>query len=298
MKNDGKKLEALIAHIEKMYLPQGFDVISNEDIYDDDGNQIAEFDIQISGKLGTTQIKWLIECRDRPSQGSAPGSWIEQLVGRRGLFGFNKVTAVSTTGFAPGASDFAKKEGIELREVTEVSIDTFSQSVIDNIIIREFDLSYESAVINSSSATPNKIKEAAKKILATTTQVDPILKSTKTGQTKSLSTAFFDCSRNFDNYFDTFKPNGLSNKVELMAEYPYDHDHFVIETKFGNLRIQSILFKANLRIVEQSVLAKSKSEYRHFDTGEAISQNVDFVSQLVSGINIKVSIQGIPEKGK
>lgn len=36
-------------------------------------------------------------------------SWIEQLVGRRARFGFNKVTAVSITGFATGAAEFASK---------------------------------------------------------------------------------------------------------------------------------------------------------------------------------------------
>ncbi len=117
MSSDGKQLESLVAYVEKSILPPGFEVKSNERVLNDEGVQIAEFDIEIRGKVGTTAISWLIECRDRPAYGRAPGSWIEQLVGRRTRFGFNKVTAVSTTGFAAGATAFAKDQGIELREV-------------------------------------------------------------------------------------------------------------------------------------------------------------------------------------
>ena len=78
-------------------MPEGIRVTTNDKIYNDEGIQIAEFDIEVRGKLGSMDFSWLIECRDRPSSGPAPGSWIEQLLGRRTRFGFNKVTAVSTT---------------------------------------------------------------------------------------------------------------------------------------------------------------------------------------------------------
>jgi hypothetical protein len=122
---DGKQLEALVSFVEKTLLPEGFDVKTNERVYNDERVQIAEFDIEIRGKVGSTSIAWLIECRDRPGDGPAPGSWIEQLVGRRTRFGFNKVTAVSTTGFAVGAVEFAQSQGIELREVMALSVEEF-----------------------------------------------------------------------------------------------------------------------------------------------------------------------------
>lgn len=96
MKRDGKSLEDFIRQIEELHLPPGSSVEVNRLEHNDDGIQVAEFDVFIKGKLGTTEIVWLIECRDRPSSGAAPGSWIEQLIGRRQRFGFHKVTAVST----------------------------------------------------------------------------------------------------------------------------------------------------------------------------------------------------------
>lgn len=126
MSNDGSQLEAIVAFVERTLVPQGFDVKTNQRVYNDEGIQIAEFDVEVRGKIGTTAIAWLIECRDRPGSGPAPGSWIEQLVGRRARFGFNKVTAVSTTGFAAGAVEFARPQGIELREVASLTPGAFS----------------------------------------------------------------------------------------------------------------------------------------------------------------------------
>lgn len=132
MPNDGSSLERLVHDFETRLLPEGFTVTSRERILDEDGNQIAEFDIVISGRIGSSEINWLIECRDRPSSGSAPGSWIEQLVTRRARFHFDKVFAVSTSGFSPGAIQVAEQFGIKLRTVravadiaTDFSVQTF-----------------------------------------------------------------------------------------------------------------------------------------------------------------------------
>ena len=125
MASDGRQLEALVAFVERTLTPHGLTVSTNERVFNDEGVQIAEFDVEVCGKFGSTEIRWLIECRDRPGRGPAPGSWIEQLVGRRARFGFNKVTAVSTTGFAPGAVDFAKCQKIELREVASLNPEAF-----------------------------------------------------------------------------------------------------------------------------------------------------------------------------
>jgi hypothetical protein len=60
MAADGKYFEALVAYVERTQLPEGFTVATNERIFNDEGVQIAEFDIEIRGKVGSTP--WLIEC--------------------------------------------------------------------------------------------------------------------------------------------------------------------------------------------------------------------------------------------
>jgi len=119
--NSGKELERLVQEIERSLLSSDFGVTLNKTEFDNAGNQLAEFDIVISGRVGSLQIKWLIECRDRPSEGAAPGSWIEQLASRKTRFNFDKVIAVSTTGFAEGISDYAESQGVVLRTVQRLS---------------------------------------------------------------------------------------------------------------------------------------------------------------------------------
>jgi hypothetical protein len=120
MGNTGKELEKLVREMEERFLGAGFTVTPRVLVYDADGAQVAEFDILITGTLGDTPIEWLIECRDRPSDGPAPMSWIEQLVGRKLRFNFDKVIAVSTTGFARGVVREARRLGITLRTVNAI----------------------------------------------------------------------------------------------------------------------------------------------------------------------------------
>lgn len=91
MPDSGKNIELLVKVVENILLPKGFTVTVREKIFNDKGIQIAELDVLVSGKLGSTQVDWLIECRDRPSEGSSPISWIEQLVGRRDRLGLTKL---------------------------------------------------------------------------------------------------------------------------------------------------------------------------------------------------------------
>jgi hypothetical protein len=125
MKSDGKSLEAFVAFVEETLLQKGLSVTKRERVVVD-GKVVAEFDITVRGKVGSTDFAWLIECRDRPSEGAQGADWIEQMVGRRTRFNFNKVTAVSTTGFAPAAHTYASSQGIELREVRSLDADAFS----------------------------------------------------------------------------------------------------------------------------------------------------------------------------
>jgi hypothetical protein len=144
-RNDGKSLEGLVALIESKLLPKGFVVEQRRPVYDEEsGAQVAELDILIRGQVGTVgtaPYSGLIECRDRPSDGPAPASWIEQLVGRRTRFKLDKVMAVSTTGFAGGAKKYAEWSGIELRALEDLTADEVASWLPQNapVVFRHFD---------------------------------------------------------------------------------------------------------------------------------------------------------------
>ncbi len=118
----GRHLEELVRSIEQAALPDDAQVHINKRYFDDNGIQLSEFDVLVEAKLGTGKISWLLECRDRPSQGSAPASWIQELAGRKTAFGLHKITAVSTTGFSDAATVLAKKLDVEVRTLDSITV--------------------------------------------------------------------------------------------------------------------------------------------------------------------------------
>jgi hypothetical protein len=49
VRSDGKDLEALVALIEKLHLPEGFKISPNQRVYNEQGTQIAELDVWLKG---------------------------------------------------------------------------------------------------------------------------------------------------------------------------------------------------------------------------------------------------------
>lgn len=297
MANDGSQLEALVAFVEETLLPQGFEVETNQRIFNDDGIQIAEFDVEVRGKVGTTSIAWLIECRDRPGTGPAPGSWIEQLVGRRTRFGFNKVTAVSTTGFAVGAVEFARKEGIELREVASLTPEAFSSWLMMQNMHQSIQRStLESARVILNPNTPQSEKDAVSSVLSESVGDSEILRSIKTGQSTTFSNAFVAVAQSH-NVFDEIVPNSKPRSVRINAKYT-NEDHYVIDTENGPVPVEAILFSGTLTITEILVPISTASEYRELETGEMFSQVAAFEMQEVQGVRLSLELHRLAETGK
>ena len=294
---DGKNLEALVAYVEETMLPAGYNVKTNPRIYNDDGIQIAEFDVEIRGKLGTTDIAWLIECRDRPSSGPAPGSWIEQLVGRRSRFGFNKVTAVSTTGFAEGAKKFASESGIELRVVEALTPDAFSWLQLMHISVVEQRANLKSVKILVNENTDEDLKDALRQVVMKANGSDKILRSIKSGEHHTLSNAFLAAVQN-NQLFNTIEPNSLGRIVTLHVHYAYDDDHFIVNTEQGDVRVERIVFNGELSAIETLVPIDVATGYRNVETGETISQLVRFAPQNIAGTPMALELHRMGEEGE
>ena len=289
MYDDGKRLEGLVALIEKLHLPSGFDVKTNKKVYNQQGIQIAEFDIEITGKLGTTDIVWLIECRDRPSEGPAPGSWIEQLVARRSRFGFSKVTAVSTTGFAKGAVAYAKEKGIEIREVKSLTPEAFADWLQVRSMTRdEPSLHLVNAALIINAQETKERQEAFQEAVETKTLKHPVLRSIDTNETISALTALSRATHYAPYLFDGVLPNQPATSKNLRISYPNDDSHFVVDTNRGAIRIAEIIFTVELTVKETEVPLVNVREYTHAESGESISQSAAFVFEA---LNTKLSLE-------
>ena len=299
MKSDGKQLEGLVSFVEKTLLPQGFDVKTNERVYNDDGVQIAEFDIEVHGKIGSTTIAWLIECRDRPGQGPAPGSWIEQLVGRRIRFGFNKVTAVSTTGFASGAVKFAQEQGVELREVKALKPEEFAQwLVMQHHSVIQHVTKLEHATVFMNKGESEDRREALAYLMWNLPGDTEFLRSSKSGELVSAASAFLGAVTGIGNLFDDLNPNSDIKPIKLLAQYPDDEDHFVVDTELGPIRIVEILFKGYLAVYEKLIPLALTAEYRQAETGESISQVASFEPHSIHGMRFSLEMHRIADTGE
>jgi len=295
--NNGKHLEALVAFVEERMLPGGYDVKTNQRIYNDDGIQIAEFDIEIRGRLGTTEIAWLIECRDRPGSGPAPGSWIEQLVGRRSRFSFNKVTAVSTTGFAEGAQEFAKQQGIELRVVESLTPEAFGWLQLGHMSFVERRANLESAKILVNETTPEDLRAALHNIVVNADGEAEILRSTKTGAFHTVANAFLGAVEH-QNLFDGVELGAQGRKVTLHVNYVNDDDHFVVGTDLGDVRVEVIVFHGELTATETLVPIDATTKYRNLETGETISQVASFAPHDIAGNPMTLEFHRMGEDGE
>jgi hypothetical protein len=292
MRNDGKKLEELVAFVESQLLPARYDVRTNTCVRNDDGIQIAEFDVEVRGMLGSTEISWLIECRDRPSAGKAPASWIEQLYGRRNRFNFNKVTAVSTTGFAPDAIEFAKQEGIELREVASLSPDNFSDWIIDqemDVLIHHHELTHFELVFDENEKS--EIIEGINKINFVADA--PLLIPANSDKAISAIQAFIDAASLTPNEFNGLEPNGLSKTIRLWMNYNTDIPFYVVKTEAGMARVWEAGFVGEVSVKTQRIPLKGR-QYKKVGDERAIAHS--FEGNLeVAGQKGKVTFHVIPK---
>jgi Restriction endonuclease len=288
--NDGHKLESLVAFVEKINLPDGFAVEVNKKILGDDGVIEAELDILISGMIGSSKFHWLIECRDRPSSGNAPASWIEQLIGRRDRMQFNKVTAASTQPFSRPAIDLAREKGIDLRNVSSLTKEEFqdwlflpSYKFVNNVakligmnLILPMDIS-------------NELNNAVQSELGKFDGNDPILIRSSDGERVLPKDAFLGIVE-LNGLFSKIQPNGEPRTVNLIANYINDGDCFLFESSLGMVRIQGIDFTGELSVVESDVLLKDVFEYSNVDSNLSLSQTAMFEEQFIGDAKFSLTV--------
>jgi hypothetical protein len=244
MMNDGKSIERIVKLIEGWLIPEGFKIESRKAVYDE-GVQIAEFDIEISGKIGSAPFKGLIECRDRPSEGPAPASWIEQLYGRCKRFNFDKVMAVSTTGFAKGAKKEAERFNIELRNLEDVTYDTVANWLPFNapLIIRHGEFSDTKVYLEYNHDQEHHDTLTLK---MDTNQANFI--HTETGEKLSLKEIWQKTLNENPQLFGRIKPNSEPKSLTIRANYSQSKKYqLLMEKKL--VPISYIDFQATLRVI-------------------------------------------------
>lgn len=271
----GKRFERFVAFLEGLELPDGFKLEHNKRIKGPGGADEAEFDILISGSVGSADFRWLIECRDRPSSPAAPAAWIEQLVGRRDRFNFNKVTAVSTSPFSQPATRLASQKGIDLRVVKSMSPEEFSSW----LIMRQYRHSTNFADLQHVQIiVPEHLEKgldmAMSERCADLTANEAFLVANDDGNCRPAD-VFREIASN-NGLFEGLVANGPKKRVRIVAQFPDNADRYRIATHAGSVGIEQMEFTGELFCVEEFVPLDSVSEYQNACTGVAISQTATF----------------------
>ena len=271
---DGARLEQLVALVEGLRLPDGFQVQTNRRVVDESGIVIAELDVEIAGPVGSSTYRWLIECRDRPGTGPAPASWIEQLVGRRARFRYDKVMAVSTTGFSSGAKQLAREMAIDTRLIECLEPKEFS-SWLSAQDLRQYIQTVRllGGAIGLAEDVSDPHMAATLEVVRSITGNDPVLRSRKTGAMTSMAQALLGVVQ-ANNLFEKAKPDGTPLRVRLRVQYTNDDDCFDLETAMGPVRANEIVFDGELVSRLTLVPFSGASSYRHVESGEVISDSV------------------------
>lgn len=278
--NDGTQLEDLVKLIETIRLPPEFSVESRQKVFNDEGIQVAELDITISGKIGTSTWTTLIECRDRPSEGAAPVSWIEQLVGRRDRLSLDKVLAVSSTGFSPAAIDYAKQKNIELRTMRTLTHDDIAACVpfYAPLIFNRFNL----INVQMQIASPDMPEELAGLVRLSTAERFIIDNATNDRLTmlEVFNRLNGDCK-----YFADIVPNGQWQRKKILVEdaalssYSVDRDGYRFHFSSIEFDVELAIERSTMPLVQAATYVDD--DERLCDAFRWVGQPTDDVKQVI-----------------
>lgn len=285
MRNDGRSLEALIEFVERAVAQEGFEVAVNRKLFNENGKQLAEFDVVVKGSFGSTEISWLIECRNRPSAGAASGEWIQQLGGRRNVFKFDKVTAVSTTGFSESAIHSAAILGIELREVAQTSpAELVSWLTLTEVELLQHNLTLGNIdfVMEKSEATPAIMDAVQKMLLKPDGRQQAVLVNSLTGARCGVMQAFREALE-ASGIFEKIESDGAKLPVEMEVSYEQPSGRLSLHTKAGDIRIKRIKYFGTIQPMLRKFPVENHAEYRSAATGEAIAQTAHSKVSLPTG---------------
>ena len=278
MINTGKDLEDYVMTILGGLLPPDFTISQRVKKYNEKGDQINEFDIIVEGKIFTFTFKWLIECRDRPSQGPSPRSWIENLIARRQLNKFDKVTAVSTSGFSSGAIELAKIERIGIDQVKSFEPDNLLDWFKNNqlLYIRLiFAVKYVALFTLFPNDEDNKKLSASLRDVTVHSEILSYKSNTKKISLKFACDDALRQSQEIKKLVDE-DLNLIANKLRFDVDYSNPEFQYYLHLENKDIVIRKIVFIGDLNLEKVSVPISKVKQYVSEEDKYVIAESAYF----------------------
>lgn len=136
MARAGRDLERLVAVLEELLRPTGLLIRSPDHVRDTVTGRLREVDVAIRTSAKGTVLA-ICECRDRAIAEDV--TWIEQVVTKaRDLEGSPPAVLVSSSGFSKAAREKARSYGLDVRLVTEVTLEELrSWFQVEHVVLEE-----------------------------------------------------------------------------------------------------------------------------------------------------------------
>jgi hypothetical protein len=277
MPRKGREFELLIGKLENIVLPKGAKISSPGFIKDRITGQQREVDILIEHNVGTSNIKIVIECRDRTS--TQDTQWIEQIHTKLNDINVHKAIVVSSSRFTQPAIEKAKFCNIETRTYEEITTDFIkSWWSIEQIRVISRQFTIISAIIDIDNPSMNE--RLNEEVFKGKTPEMEFINSTVDDQIFSLNDVFIWCAKEIDDW-DSLLPDGPPTKKNFVTHFNNPGDRFEIRLHDIKTGITRITFDVELRIISKLIPVSRVSQYG--DNEKVISQVVEFEGLPIAG---------------
>jgi hypothetical protein len=291
---DWKQFEQLVARIEEDAGPLGLTVVSPDKIVCKITGRKREVDASIRNRTGTADVLITIECRKRHPKQDV--TWIEQLAAKREAIGASCTIAVSSSGFTPSAEAVARRYGIQLRRLSDVSAAEINSLMrIDFVLFTHKRVALARAGLRFARTeqwkTPSP--EDVDMVLPDSTEIhSPLFRNVDTNATWSLNDLWHQVQEAIDPFEDIQNDHV---PVIRTACFPYP-GNVVIETDGGPKILGDVLLSVALWLeVEQIDLDSARKVEYASPQGEAF-QRIEFVSKYPNSSDWRISLQ-MPKNG-
>ena len=203
-------------------------------------------------------------------------------------FPFDKITAVSTTGFSKGARRQAKETGIELREVSSLDPSSFewlSRFEGFSNCERRFNLQNLNFQLNPEWSA--EMVDAVNAVVAAA-DVAKLRFRAPDGTELSPAQVFLSAAQQIPEIANAVLEVDKPRPVQFPARYAPD-DCFHVLTELGPAPISELIFTGEISLHVSVIPMESTREYRSVDGGSVISQVASF--QTIPVMHMKMALE-------
>jgi hypothetical protein len=284
-----KEFEQLVARIEQDAGPLGLTVTSPDRITCKITGRKREVDASIRTSAGTTDLLVTIECCKRHPKQDV--TWIEQLAAKRDAIGAACTIAVSSAGFTPNAVAVARRHGIQLRRLSEVSVAEINRLLrLDFVLFTHKRAAPARVALRFarndawSVPDPNNVNMV---LPDTTDPYAPLFRNTQTNTTWSLNDLWHQVQEMTDPFADIHKGEPPVIKT---ACFPYP-GNVTVETPDGPKILGDVLLSMALWLELEQVWLDAAQKVEYTSPEGTALQRVEFASKRRETKNWRLSLQ-------